>query len=139
MHPFNFIFITFYICACFWKHYAESFNFLIIVCVTNKLFIILFTWKNHTTYLYVINISIFFLRELDFYDEDIYIFSISVLTYAIISCASFIHNKKNIISYNDPLFLLKSTFCCKFTALLLLILLTIWGQSTSQMFKIQYR
>ena len=38
--------ITFYISTCFRKHYMQWLNFMIIIQVTNKVFIVFFTKRN---------------------------------------------------------------------------------------------
>ena len=59
IHPFSFAIINFYICAGFWKHYAQSLNCIIIIHLTNKVFKIFLTRTNLVTYYYVINVHIF--------------------------------------------------------------------------------
>ena len=59
IHPFSFVIINFYICAGFWKHYAQSLNCIIIIHLTNKVFKIFLTRTNLVTYYYVINVHIF--------------------------------------------------------------------------------
>ena len=44
-HLFSFI-KTFYISTHFWKHYTQSLSFIIIILVTNKVFVTLFTKRN---------------------------------------------------------------------------------------------
>ena len=57
--PLSVTMIVFHVSTCFWKYYASWFNFMIIVFVTNKIFTISFTWRNHIRHLSFCNIYIY--------------------------------------------------------------------------------
>ena len=53
IHPFSLTIITFYIRTRFWKHYMQWLNFIIVIQVTNKVFIVFFIRRNLVRYLFL--------------------------------------------------------------------------------------
>ena len=78
-----------YICTRFWKRYAKWINFIMIIHITNKVFIIFLTRKNSVRYQYTINIFIF-LKKLNRSKRWNFYFSVSYQNFFL----SFICGKK---------------------------------------------